>query len=68
MSPLLSFALGAVLTALTVLVLLALVALTALLILLVLLAVDVLLDRNGIDRRSAVLRLWSRLRRPTPTR
>ncbi|WP_375406748.1 hypothetical protein [uncultured Amnibacterium sp.] len=66
MPPLLSIVLGVVVAALTVLALLALVIVVVLLLLLVLLALDLLLERNGVDRRAGVVRAWARLRRRAP--
>jgi hypothetical protein len=67
-TPLLSIALGMLIAALCGLVLLALATAAGLLLVLALLALDVLLERNGVDRRSGVMRIWSRLRRPVPVR
>jgi hypothetical protein len=63
-TPLLSVPLALALTALLGLALLAAAIGTVLLLLLALLALDVLLERNGVDRRSGVLSIWRRLRRP----
>lgn len=66
MPPLLSIVLGVIIAALTALALLALVIVVVLLLVLVLLALDLLLERNGVDRRAGAVRAWAHLRRPSP--